>query len=71
MITFEYQRVTIADVEWENPSLSAKQRVTSWKPTSYPLTLQKLWTLNGRKKSAGITNIPQRNCDNTKNPKNE
>ena len=27
MITFEYQRVTIADVEWENPSLSAQSPV--------------------------------------------
>lgn len=35
MITFEYQRVTIADVEWENPSLSAKVSVTSCKTTSY------------------------------------
>ena len=29
MITFEYQRVTIADVEWENPSLSATESCKS------------------------------------------
>ena len=36
-----------------------------------PFNFAKIMDAEWTKKSAGITNIPQRNCDNTKNPKNE